>query len=102
MLMLGNHGSSVSWNGVLNGRVREPSGPNSLGCGSSNRSNDTRVFRMDLGPIVRLWSPGAGEWFRGVGRLSLRSAGGGSEFSDRFSEPQLALLLKEIRCRGLN
>jgi len=58
MLMFGYHGSLVSWNGVLNGRLTEPSGPNSFGCGSSNRSKEARVLRTDLGPpIVRLWSP---------------------------------------------
>ena len=37
---------------------------------------------------------------RCVGQLSLRSAGGGSEFSSRRSEPQLPLLLTDKRWRG--
>src|SRR3954470_21741260 len=102
MLMFGYHGSSVSWNGVLNGKVTDPSGPNSFGCGSSKRSNAKREFSTVRGPMTKLWSPVAREWLRWVGQFSLRSAGGGSEFSERRSDPQLPLLLNDIRCRVPN
>src|SRR3954468_12605587 len=73
-LRCGYHGSAVAWKVVAKGRVVEPRGPNSRGCGSSKRSNETRVLRR-VDPRVTTSSTTPRKFLRSEGQLFVRKEG---------------------------